>query len=184
MLPLSRAIEIASIKGERIRILHSSPRRKRGLTLQDPTPKPTRPAPPAIEQFPRRGTDTVRFADCDPQGHVNHAKFATYMETSRAAIIRDPAHPLLVEGATSVLARLEIDYLRELHFPGTVQIGSAIVEIGRSSYIFSHALYREDGECVATGRITMVLIDREARRARPLPPELVERLKQLTLGKA
>jgi len=149
--------------------------------LQKPSPKSPRPAAPALADFPRRATDTIRFADCDPQGHVNHATFATYMETSRAAIIRDPALPLLVEGATSVLVRLEIDYRRELHFPGTVAIGSAVAEIGRSSYVFSHALYRDDGECAATGRVTMVLIDRETRRSRPLPPELVERLTRLTL---
>jgi acyl-CoA thioester hydrolase len=145
--------------------------------LQD-QPKPARPAVPQLTDFPRRGSDTIRFADLDPQGHVNHAKFATYMETSRAAIIRDPAHSLQVEGATSVMARLEIDYLRELHWPGTVEIGSAIAEIGRSSYTFSHGVF-QNGECAATGRVTMVLIDLATRRSRALPRELIERLKQL-----
>lgn len=141
----------------------------------------TKPAPPRLTDFPRRATDTIRFADCDPQGHVNHAKFATYMETNRAAIIRDPQHALLAEGATSVLVRLEISYLREMHFPGTVEIGSAVAEIGRSSYVFTHAIFRADGQCAATGRVTMVLIDRETRRSRPLPPELIERLKALQM---
>jgi acyl-CoA thioester hydrolase len=144
-----------------------------------PPSKPPRPAPPRLADFPRRCSDTIRFADCDPQGHVNHAKFATYMETGRAGIIRDPALPLLVEGATSVMVRLEIDYLREMHYPGTVEIGSAVAEIGRSSYVFTHALYRGDGACTATGRVTMALIDRETRRARPLPPDLIEKLEQL-----
>jgi acyl-CoA thioester hydrolase len=148
------------------------------LALQDQS-KPARPAVPRLTDFPRRGSDTIRFADCDPQGHVNHAKFATYMETSRAAIIRDPAHPLLVDGATSVMVRLEINYMRELHYPGMVDIGSAVAEIGRSSYIFSHALFRQDGECAATGHVTMVLIDLATRRSRPLPGELIERLKAL-----
>jgi acyl-CoA thioester hydrolase len=143
--------------------------------------KPQSPPLPRLADFPRHGTDTIRFADCDPQGHVNHAKFATYMETSRAAIIRDPEHPLLVDGATSVMVRLEINYLREMHYPGMVEIGSAVTEIGRSSYVFSHALYRGDGQCAATGRVTMVLIDRETRRSRPLPPELIARLKALQM---
>jgi acyl-CoA thioester hydrolase len=103
------------------------------------------------------------------------------METSRAAIIRDPAHPLLVDGATSVMVRLEVNYMRELHYPGTVEIGSAVAEIGRSSYVFAHALFRGDGECAATGLVTMVLIDRETRRSRPLPPELIGRLKALQM---
>jgi acyl-CoA thioester hydrolase len=140
--------------------------------------KPQSRTAPRLADFPRRGSDTIRFADLDPQGHVNHAKFATYMETSRAAIIRDPDHSLQVEGATSVMARIEINYLREMQWPGTVEIGTAVAEIGRSSYTFSHALF-QGGECAGTGRVTMVLIDRETRRSRPLPPELIERLKRL-----
>jgi acyl-CoA thioester hydrolase len=148
-----------------------------GSTLQDQS-QPSRPAVPRLADFPRRGSDTIRFADLDPQGHVNHAKFATYMETTRAAIIRDPDHSLQVEGATSVMARLEINYLREMQWPGTVDIGTAVAEIGRSSYTFTHALF-QNGQCAGTGRVTMVLIDLKTRRSRPLPPELIERLKQL-----
>jgi acyl-CoA thioester hydrolase len=65
-----------------------------------------------------------------------------------------------------------------MQWPGTVEIGTAVAEIGRSSYTFSHALF-QDGQCAGTGRVTMVLIDRETRRSRPLPPELIERLKRL-----
>jgi acyl-CoA thioester hydrolase len=140
--------------------------------------KPQPRVAPRLADFPRRGSDTIRFADLDPQGHVNHAKFATYMETSRAAIIRDPDHSLQVEGATSVMARLEINYMREMQWPGTVDIGTAVAEIGRSSFVFAHALFQND-QCAGTGRVTMVLIDRETRRSRPLPPELIERLKRL-----
>jgi acyl-CoA thioesterase FadM len=34
---------------------------------------------------------------------------------------------------------------------------------------------------MATGRTVMVLIDRETRRSRPLPPELIKRLRGLML---
>ena len=40
-----------------------------------------------------------------------------------------------------------------------------------------------DGECAAIGRATMVLIDRETRRSRPLPPELIERLEEAELDR-
>jgi len=139
---------------------------------------PSSPEPPRLDDFPIRVSDVIRFADLDRQGHVNNAVFATYLESSRVGLIYDAENGLQVPGATSVVARLEINFLRELGGPGTVEIGTAVAEIGRSSYQFAHAIFSE-GACAATGRTTMVLIDRETRRSRPLPPELIARLEEL-----
>jgi acyl-CoA thioester hydrolase len=146
-----------------------------------PPQKPPRPAPPRLQDFPIRVTDTIRYADLDPQGHVNNAVFATYLESSRVAIIYAAKDGLQVEGTTSVLARLEVDFLRELHWPGTVEVGTAVAEIGKSSYTFTQGIFH-DGTCAGTGRATLVLIDRATRRSRPLPAELVARLEQLKLA--
>ena len=79
-----------------------------------------------------------------------------------------------------MLARIEIDFLKELRWPGTVEIGTGIAEIGRSSYVFAQAIFHE-GACAARARSTMVLIDRATRKARPLPPDLIARLKRILL---
>jgi len=148
--------------------------------LQESSPRPVRAAPPRLEDFPVRVTDIIRFGDVDRQGHVNNAVFSTYLESGRVVIIWDEENGLQVPGATSVLARIEIDFLKELHWPGTVEIGTAVAEIGRSSYMFVQAIYCA-GVCAATARVTMVLIDSVTRRARPLPPVLIERLNRLRM---
>jgi acyl-CoA thioester hydrolase len=148
------------------------------LVLQESPQKSPPPALPRIEDFPVRASDTIRFADMDRQGHVNNAVYPTYFETGRVVRIYDPEDGLQVEGCTTVLARIEIDFLKELRWPGTVEIGTGIAEIGRSSYVFSQAIFHE-GACSARARSTMVLIDRTTRKARPLPPELVGRLNRM-----
>jgi acyl-CoA thioester hydrolase len=125
-----------------------------------------------------RVPDIIRFGDLDRQGHVNNAVYSTYFETGRVGLIYER---LQVEGATSVLRHTEIDFLRELRWPGTVEIGTAVDEIGRSSYRLAQAIFH-DGECVAHALSTMVLIERETRRPRPLPPDLIERLRPLLRG--
>ena len=142
--------------------------------------KPTRVLP-RIEQFPGRTGDVIRFGDLDPQGHVNNTVFATFFETGRVALLRARGNELSAPGATSVLARLDINFLKELHWPGNVEIGTGIAEIGRSSFTFLQAIFHE-GACAATGRATMVMIDEATRRARPLPGEVLERLERLRIA--
>ena len=138
---------------------------------------------PRLAQFPGRTGDIIRFGDLDPQGHVNNTVFATYFETGRVMLLREPGNELGAPGATTVLARLDISFLREMHWPGTVEIGTGTTKIGRSSYSFLQAIFHE-GECAATANATMVMIDRATRKARPLPDEVIARLEQLRLREA
>jgi acyl-CoA thioester hydrolase len=135
---------------------------------------------PRLEQFPGRTGDVIRFGDLDPQGHVNNTVFATFFETGRVMLLREPGNELAAPGATTVLARLDINFLKEMHWPGTVEIGTATTRIGRSSYTFLQAIFHE-GECAATADATMVMIDAQTRRARPLPGQVIERLERLRM---
>ena len=146
--------------------------------MPHPPSKPPQARRPRLEDFPVRVADVIRFGDLDRQGHVNNAVYSTYLESGRVGLIYDADNGLQVAGATSVLARVEIDFLHELRWPGAVEIGTAVDNIGRSSYRFAQAIFH-DGECAADARSTMVLIDRETRRSRVLPPDLIERLRRL-----
>jgi len=148
--------------------------------LQQPSLERT--AAPRLESFKIRTPEIVRFGDMDRQGHVNNAVYSTYLETGRVSVIFDPDQGLQVAGATTVLARIQIDFLKELRWPGQIEVGTAVGDIGRSSYVFTQGIFC-DGVCVASGRSTMVLIDLETRRAKPLPPILLERLQRLQLKK-
>jgi acyl-CoA thioester hydrolase len=144
-----------------------------------PVVKPARILP-RPEQFPGRTSDIIRFGDLDPQGHVNNTVFATYFETGRVMLLREPGNELGALGVTTVLARLDISFLREMHWPGTVEIGTGTTQIGRSSYSFLQAIFHE-GECAATANATMVMIDRATRKAHPLPDDVVARLEKLRI---
>ncbi len=138
-------------------------------------------AVPRIEDFSGRTSDIIRFGDLDAQGHVNNTVFATFFESGRVALLRAPGKPLNLPGTTSVLARLDINFLQELHWPGSVEIGTGVAAIGRSSYTFAQAIFRDDS-CVATGLATMVMIDEATRRPRRLPDEVVARLEGLRIA--
>ena len=137
-----------------------------------PTPKPAL----QLADYPHRVAEIVRFGDLDPQGHVNQAVFLTYFESGRVAMFRDPDLSVGVPGITYVMVRMEVDYLKELHWPGIIEIGTGIVEFGRSSFKAVQAIFR-DGVCCARGHATLVCMDLQTRKATPLPQAAIERLK-------
>lgn len=138
--------------------------------------RPKKPAP-QLADYPHQVTDVIRYGDLDPQGHVNNAVFSTYFESGRVAMFRDPDLSIGVANATFVLVRQEIDFLREVRWPGNVVIGTALAEFGRSSFTVTQALFRGD-ECVAAGRATLVMMDTTTRRPQPLPPEIIAKFSQ------
>ena len=144
--------------------------------MSEQSPRPKKPKP-LLEHYPHRATDIVRFGDLDPQGHVNNAVFSTYFETGRVAMFRDPNLGIGVENATYVLVRQEIDFLRELRWPGEVVVGTALAELGRSSFTVAQGVFSGE-ECAAAGRATLVMLDATTRRPRPLAPESIARLEK------
>ena len=75
-------------------------------------------ATPRLEDFPYRLTDNVRFADLDPNQHVNNAVYATYFETGRVTLMKDRSHGLTPDGLAWILVRLDIHFRAELRWPG------------------------------------------------------------------
>ncbi len=136
--------------------------------------RPRKPLP-VLADYPHRVHEICRYADLDPQGHVNNAVFATYFESGRVAMFREPDLGIGVPNATFVLVRQEIDFLKELRWPGNVEIGTALAELGRSSFTVMQTIF--NGEvCAAAGRATLVMMDTQTRRARPLTDEAKAKL--------
>jgi acyl-CoA thioester hydrolase len=144
--------------------------------MSTPAARPQKPAP-QLADYPHRVTDVIRFGDLDPQGHVNNAVFSTYFESGRVAMFRNEDLGIGVSNATFVLVRQEIDFMRELRWPGNVVIGTALAELGRSSFTVAQVIFEAD-QCAAAGRATMVMLDASARRPIPLAPDVIARLER------
>jgi acyl-CoA thioester hydrolase len=122
---------------------------------------------PRLEDFPYRLTDNVRFADLDPNGHVNNAVYATYFETGRVTLVKDRSYGLMPPGLAWIMVRLDIHFRAELRWPGTVEMGLGVAKFGRTSVTFDQVVFSE-GRCVASARSVTVLIDESTRKSTPL----------------
>lgn len=136
-----------------------------------------------LESFPARTHDKVRYADTDRQGHVNNAAFATFCETGRVEFLFNPEQPLYPPGTAFVIARLVLDFRGEIRWPGTVEIGTRVEQIGRSSLTLKQALFQGE-HLVATAETVIVLMDEKTRRSTSLPPATVDALRKLMIARA
>jgi acyl-CoA thioester hydrolase len=133
-------------------------------TRLDPTPR--------LEDFPYRLTDNVRFADLDPNQHVNNAVYATYFETGRVTLMKDQGYGLMPPGLAWIMVRLDIHFRAELRWPGGIEMGLGVAKFGRTSVTFDQVVF-SDGKCVASAQSVSVLIDETTRRPTPLTAEIV-----------
>ena len=92
------------------------------------------------DAYPEQIEERLRFADTDLVGHVNNAAFATLFEIGRVSFLFDPENPLFEDNDTFVLARLNIDFLGELRFPGMVTIATGVSRVGSSSATIMQAV--------------------------------------------
>ena len=77
----------------------------------------------------------VRYGDLDPQGHVNNAKFLTYMEQARVAYVIELG---LWSGGSFlgfgfIVAEIRISYHQPVQFGAPVQVGVRTVRLGNKS---------------------------------------------------
>ena len=128
-------------------------------------------AAPLLADFPYRLTDNVRFADLDPNQHVNNAVYATYFETGRVTLVKDRSFGLIPPGLGWMLVRLDIHFRAELRWPGTIEMGLGVAKFGRTSVTFDQVVFSE-GRCVASAQSVTVLIDESTRQPTPLTGEI------------
>jgi acyl-CoA thioester hydrolase len=128
-------------------------------------------AVPRLEDFPYRLTDNVRFADLDPNQHVNNAVYATYFETGRVTLMKDRSFGLMPEGLAWIMVRLDMHFRAELKWPGTIEMGLGVSKFGRTSVTFDQVVF-SDGRCVASAQSFSVLIDEATRKPVPLTADI------------
>ena len=109
----------------------------------------------------------LRFNDTDRLGHVNNAVFAVMLEQGRTEFALEAGLPIESEGMALVIVRLELEFLREMAWPGTVTIETEVARVGNRSFTLQQRLISDSGLC-ARAVTVLVVMDRAARRAVPL----------------
>lgn len=113
----------------------------------------------------------IRWGDMDALGHVNNVQYFRYLESGRIAYLNQ----VLAKTRTArqlVLADMQCTFLRQLHYPGTVEVGTRSVRLGSSSLHLHCGLFiKDEAEPAASCRAVLVCYDFEQQQSTPLSVE-------------
>jgi acyl-CoA thioester hydrolase len=115
----------------------------------------------------------VRWDDLDAFGHINNAKYLTYVQEARVDFTwlsreRAGKSPLL---ADMVVARAEIDYIEPIYDGGMdAECQIWITRIGNASFEMEYEIIHK-GVIRARVKTTQVAVSVETKRSRPLSDE-------------
>lgn len=123
----------------------------------------------------------VRFSETDLFGHVNNTVPFIYFEQARIEFLKSVnvlfdlthAEPQYVP----VVADLQCDFLKEMFFNDDLKVYVKAARIGTSSVDLHYLITREDDIC-ATGRGTLVKINKQTGKSAPWTDEERERLQK------
>jgi acyl-CoA thioester hydrolase len=122
------------------------------------------------------------FSHMDAFRVINNVALASYFEEGRADMnvklfgAQQLVNPKV--GTQLVFAGMQFEFIEPVLYPGSVEVRSAISRIGRSSYVQSSALFRDD-RCLALCDCTTVLVIN--RVAAELPKDVVSKLEGFLL---
>ena len=106
------------------------------------------------------GKQFVRWDDIDAFGHVNNAKYLTYIQEARflwSSIIE------------MVVARAEVDFIEAIYEGGRFyDINLWVESIGNSSFTMAYEVVGDNGVVHAKVRTVQVVISMETKKSRPL----------------
>ena len=116
----------------------------------------------------------VRFKDIDVFGHVNNAVVFTYFETARVHYMVDigvrSAHASMNDLAF-IAAHINCNFRLPIFYGQTVEVGSRITKVNRSSLKLEHRL-EADGKLAAEGSCILVHYDYTTQRSVPVSIEM------------
>lgn len=117
----------------------------------------------------------------DANGHLNNLALGAMHENTRATlqatvfpdVYGRTSSPLRIVAASSV-----VHFLREAHWPATIETAVGIGRIGRTSFVASTALFIDDA-CISLCDAVLVLLDDDGPT--PIPAGARSQLEALAL---
>jgi acyl-CoA thioester hydrolase len=129
-------------------------------------------APPSTAHKPlARVPISVRWRDMDSMGHVNNAKYISYLEEARVRWMLGVEGVSMTDRIAPVVAATNVNYRLPIVWPNDIVVELFVERLGTSSVTIGHRIVdqRDDSVLHSDGNVVVVWIDTETGKSAPLP---------------
>lgn len=116
-----------------------------------------------------------RFSETDALGHVNNTSLPVWFEESRTPLFKIFVPDLAPKNWNLILAKIDVEFVRELFYGEEVEVRSYLERIGNSSFVVLQEAW-QSGELCARGRATLVHFNHLSKKSEPLPDHIRDAL--------
>jgi len=132
----------------------------------------------------KRTSIEIRFTDVDSQGHANHTAIVEWIAHARVKLIDEKVNyydhtlwkdKLKDEGPEldHVLVNLEINFHKEVFYPGTIEVSGRVLNVGSKSLATEFFVYSND-DLIAEAQCINVFFRTSDKKSTNIPDKLRE----------
>ena len=120
----------------------------------------------------------IRWGDMDAMGHVNNTIYFRYLEQARIEWFSQMNCDPDPQGEGPVIINAHCTFLRQLKYPGDIEVLTFVGELGRSSFETIQEIRRADDPetLIAEGGAKVVWVNFPLEKSMPLPDAVRQRL--------
>ncbi|MCS3745984.1 MULTISPECIES: thioesterase family protein [unclassified Xanthomonas] len=114
---------------------------------------------------------SVRWRDMDSMGHVNNAKYISYLEEARVRWMLGVQGVSMTDRIAPVVAATNVNYKRPLVWPNDITVELFVERLGSSSITIGHRIVdqKDEGVLYSDGNVVVVWIDTQTGKSAALP---------------
>ena len=115
----------------------------------------------------------IDWGDQDLLGHVNNVSIVRYLQAGRVMFMENiglPAYQGMKTGP--IEAATEIQFRKQLRFPGKIRVFTAVREVKNTSIVLDHQIYDDAGDLAVSAMEVIVHFDFVNQTKIPLTDQL------------
>ncbi len=127
---------------------------------------------PSISEYPFVTSITTRWSDNDIYGHINNVTYYSYFDSAANLYLINSGLDIAHGETIGLVVESSCAYHKPLSYPTVLRAGVRVDKLGNRAVTYGIAIFDDEAAAAAHGTFVHVFVDRQTRKAVPIPEPL------------